>query len=123
MKFVPDILVAGGGGGSLDGLAATLMRYLNLTSAAAVSAPEAAAPLTVSDLLEAQETPPGNGPTPARRKPRSRVPPVSQHAGTEAIRSRVCLRCAFLTPKEAASGNIHHQKEQRSSPPRSNVPG
>ena len=33
VDIMPEVLVTGGGGSPLDGLAATLMRYLNTTSA------------------------------------------------------------------------------------------
>ncbi len=50
-KFIPDILVMGGaaGGGSLDGLAATLMRYLGAANDGGPLAPEANAMAATTD--------------------------------------------------------------------------
>jgi hypothetical protein len=36
-KFMPDVLVAGGGGGSLEGLAATLIKYFDPTGQKAIA--------------------------------------------------------------------------------------
>ena len=56
ITVVPEVLVTGGGGGSFDGLAATLMRYLGTGSSNGKKAP----------------TPPQSGPRPVDR--RSRCP-------------------------------------------------
>jgi hypothetical protein len=72
ITVVPEVLVTGGGGGSFDGLAATLMRYLGTNGAGngkrpAASAPEAPAPepptaIDAAELTE-EESRPDTGPT------------------------------------------------------------
>jgi len=62
VKIMPEILVAGGGVSSLDGLAGTLMRYLNVGAASAPAAPAAPVPPVRPALSEAESAPPGDGP-------------------------------------------------------------
>jgi hypothetical protein len=61
VKIMPDILVAGGGGGSVDGLAGTLMRYFAKGGGGAAGG--SGAPETVVTGAPAAETPmAGEGP-------------------------------------------------------------
>ncbi len=55
ITVVPEVLVTGGGGGSFDGLAATLMRYLGTNGKRAPEPAPAPAPPEVPTALEAAE--------------------------------------------------------------------
>ena len=84
-KFMPEILVAGGdGSGSLDGLSATLMRYISgrgagskiapAPTAAPVEVPLAPAPVAPAEVAPAQEALPMGAPAPAAPPPQEKRP-------------------------------------------------
>lgn len=83
LKFTPEILVAGGGGGSIDGLAGSLMKYLGGSGSGQPQQPPIPKEPIVPEVKQEMAPPPPVPPTPPAPPAKEDKPPVKEEKATE----------------------------------------